>query len=219
MESWTDSLLRAAQAMDPLEAVAVVCSILYLWLAGRESLWCWLFAAISVVLYMILLVEANLWAETGLQVYYLFMAGYGYYSWKTKRVQEARLERSTKALSFPEDERPERPITTLSLTQHVGLIALIGVLTVATGFALQTYTSASLPFLDSFTTWGAVVTTWMVTRKYLENWLYWIVVDGVGIYLYASRELYLTSFLFAAYVVMVIVGYFHWRNLYRQQTA
>lgn len=202
MASWINEVATMAAAMDPMEAVAVVCSILYLVLAGRENNWCWFFAAVSVILYTILLVEANLWAETALQGYYLFMAGYGFYQWKFRKGKTTR---------------EELPISVLNTKQHLLLIGLIVVGTAGVGAALHAFTPASMPFVDSFTTVGALVTTWMVTRKYLENWLYWIIVDGVGVYLYASRGLYLTSVLFAAYVIMVIIGYFHWRNLYRKQ--
>ena len=84
---------------------------------------------------------------------------------------------------------------------------------------LQQFTDAALPYLDSFTTWGSLVTTWMVARKVLENWLYWLVIDSVSIYLYIDRELYLTALLFAAYVVIVIIGYVKWSQRYRAQSS
>ncbi len=70
--------------------------------------------------------------------------------------------------------------------------------------------------MDAFTTWGAVLTTFMVARKVIENWLYWIVIDGVSVFLYIDRGLYLTAALFVAYVVIVVFGYFNWR---RQEQA
>jgi nicotinamide mononucleotide transporter len=84
---------------------------------------------------------------------------------------------------------------------------------------LTSYTQAALPLLDSFTTWGSIVTTWMVTRKILENWLYWLLIDSVSIYLYIERELYLTAALFAAYLIIVIFGYRKWLLHYRQTSA
>ena len=75
------------------------------------------------------------------------------------------------------------------------------------------------PILDSFTTWGSIVTTWMVARKILENWLYWLVIDSASIYLYLDRELYLTAALFAVYLVIVIFGYFQWLQHYRARSS
>jgi len=76
-----------------------------------------------------------------------------------------------------------------------------------------------MPFLDSFTTWGSILTTWMVARKILENWLYWLVIDSVSIYLYLDRELYLTALLFALYLVIVLFGYRKWLLHYRATSS
>ena len=77
---------------------------------------------------------------------------------------------------------------------------------------LASSTSASWPFVDSFTTWGSVLTTFMVARKILENWIYWIVIDAVSIFLYLDRGLYLYAGLFVIYVIIAIFGYFGWRR-------
>ena len=74
-----------------------------------------------------------------------------------------------------------------------------------------------MPYLDSFTTWGAVLTTYMVAKKVLENWIYWFVIDAIAIYLYIDRELYLTALLMAIYVVMVVFGYTAWLKIYKTQ--
>ncbi|HKI74702.1 MAG TPA: nicotinamide mononucleotide transporter family protein, partial [Pseudomonadales bacterium] len=81
------------------------------------------------------------------------------------------------------------------------------------------YTDDQLPVLDSFTTWGAIVTTWMVARKILENWPYWLVIDAVSIYLYVDRELYFTALLFVAYVIIIGFGWNEWIKRYREQPA
>ncbi len=77
---------------------------------------------------------------------------------------------------------------------------------------LTAYSQAALPYIDSFTTWGAIVTTWMVTRKILENWIYWFVIDAVSVYLYVSRGLFLTAVLFLIYLVLIVIGYRTWRR-------
>ena len=75
-----------------------------------------------------------------------------------------------------------------------------------------------MPCLDSCTTWGAGLTTYMVAKKVLENWIYWFVIDALAIYLYIDRELYLTALLMAVYVIMVIFGYAAWLKIYKSQT-
>ena len=173
-----------------IESAAVFFSILYVILALKESIWCWGAAAISVILYSYICYTAQLYPETGLQVFYLFMAFYGYYQWN-KNDSTLQIQQWT-------------------ITKHL-LILLIGaILTFSMGFYFSLYTNAALPLVDSFTTVFSVFSTYMVTKKVLGNWLYWIVIDAVSVYLYFSRDLHLTSLLFMAYTIIAIFGYFSW---------
>lgn len=173
-----------------IESAAVFFSILYVILALKESIWCWGAAAISVILYIFICYTAQLYPETGLQVFYLFMAFYGYYQWN-KNDSTLQIQQWT-------------------ITKHL-LILLIGaILTFLMGFYFSLYTNAALPLVDSFTTVFSVFATYMVAKKVLGNWLYWIVIDAVSVYLYFSRDLHLTSLLFMGYTIIAIFGYFSW---------
>ena len=173
-----------------IESVAVFFSILYVILALKESIWCWGAATISVILYIYICYTAQLYPETGLQVFYLLMAFYGYYQWN----------KSDSTLQIQQ----------WTITKHL-LILLIGaLLTFLMGFYFTIYTNAAMPLVDSFTTVFSVFATYMVTKKVLGNWLYWIVIDAVSVYLYFSRDLHLTSLLFIVYTVIAIFGYFSW---------
>ena len=79
----------------------------------------------------------------------------------------------------------------------------------------MSHTDAAFPYADSFTTVAAIVTTYMVARKVLENWVYWFVIDSVSVYLYASRGLYLTTLLFLSYLVLIVIGFRTWLREYR----
>jgi nicotinamide mononucleotide transporter len=185
---------------------AVVLGIAYLLLVVRESLWCWYAAFISTSIFLYLFWDVNLLMESALQVYYLVMAVYGWWHWRSGESNHA-------------GENNELAISTWPLRTH--LLAIAGVLlaSLLSAELLKHYTQAALPLLDSFTTWGSILTTWMVTRKILENWLYWLVIDSVSIYLYLDRELYLTALLFMAYIVIVIIGYRKWLLHYRQTSS
>jgi nicotinamide mononucleotide transporter len=87
---------------------------------------------------------------------------------------------------------------------------------VTVAYLLSEHSSAAWPYVDSFTTWASVITTYLVTRKYLQNWLYWIVIDLVSIPLYIDRGLNLTALLFVAYVIIAVIGYFKWREHFTQ---
>ena len=182
--------------MELIEATAVVFGIAYLLLAVREHIWCWYAAAVSTVTFLYIFWEVRLLMESALQLYYLFMAGYGWYHWQRGGTGGAE----------------RLPITTWPLRRHLWMVMAILIASLLSGWLLSYYTDARLPFVDSFTTWGSIVTTWMVARKLLENWLYWLVIDSVSIWLYLDRQLYLTVGLFAVYLVIAVFGYWQWRR-------
>ena len=185
------------------EALAVLFGIAYLLLAMRESLWCWPAAFLSTLIYLFLFWHAELPMESGLQFYYLAMAVYGWWHWRG----------GASAAAEP------LPVRTWPLRYHVAAIVLVLAASLVSGALLTHFGLGRLPYIDSFTTWGAIVTTWMVAQKLLENWLYWLVVDGVSLYLYVDRGLHLTALLFVVYLVIVVFGYFQWRRHYREQHA
>lgn len=176
------------------EVLAVVLAVIYLVLAIRQNIWCWAAAAISTLLYLYIMFEARLYMESVLQLFYLAMAGYGWHQWRQGGADGSPLT-----------------VSTWPVRLHVLAAGAVLILVFVSGELLTRYSNAALPFLDSLTTWGAVVATFMVTRKILENWIYWFVIDAVSIVLYLNRELYFTALLFTAYLVMIVIGYRSWR--------
>jgi len=191
---------QAYQAMSGWELIAVVLALAYLLLAMRQRIECWYAAFVSTGIYIFLFWEVNLLMESALQIYYLLMAVYGWAQWRDRG-------RSHSATS----------IQRWSAMQHLCALLLVLVLVWISGYLLQENSNAAWPYVDSFTTWGSVITTYMVTKKVLENWLYWLLIDAVSIVLYIDRELYLTALLFSFYLIIVCFGYVSWRRNYRQQ--
>ena len=183
-----------------LELAAFIFAVAYLVLAVRENSLCWYAAGISTLIFLFIFWDVKLYMESGLQIYYLAMAFYGWYQWRGANRETASLR-----------------VSKWRAKQHVIALALIATLTFISGSLLNSGTDANLPYLDSFTTWASVVTTFMVARKILENWFYWLVIDSVSIYLYLDRELYFTSLLFAIYIVIIFFGWFAWNRSYRQR--
>lgn len=206
---WSD-LLDAVSAMGWLEGVAVLLALVYVVLAAMESIWCWPAAFISTSIYLLLCIEANLWAESGLQLFYIVMAVVGWVQWRQRRPEHET--------GHPVSDKRGIPIIRWSWQRHLLIIAVNGALTLLVAWLLATYTTAANPYLDSFTTVFSLFTTWMVTQKVLENWLYWVAIDAASIFLYASREFTLTPYLFALYTLIAIAGYLRWRRLYLSQT-
>jgi len=179
----------------------VLCAIAYLFLAMRENIYCWHFAFLSTALYVWIFQDVNLYMESALNIYYVLMALYGWFCWSTSKPTAQGLK-----------------IKSWTLNLHIKVVSLICLLTAVSGILLSTNTDAYLPYLDSLTTWGSVITTFMVARKVLENWLYWVVINSLSIFLYVDRELYQTAVLFAMYTVMSVAGYFQWRSIYQRES-
>ena len=210
----SDQLLAAATSLSAWELVAVLLGIAYLLLAVRESLWCWYAAFISTGIFLWLFWEVSLLMESALQVYYLAMAVYGWHQWR----HGSRGRQAAPAAAATGSNQPLL-IGTWQLRTHLLVVAAVLAASAGSGFLLAQYTDAALPYLDSFTTWGSILTTWMVARKILENWLYWLVIDSASIYLYLERGLLLTAGLFAVYLIIVVFGYRRWLRQYRLQSA
>jgi nicotinamide mononucleotide transporter len=192
-------------AMSPLEVASVAFGLAYLVLAVQQNILCWPAALIGTLLSLVLFVEARLYPESALQLFYAAMAVYGWRQWQRRDVAG--------------DSAPaELPVSVWPLKYHA--LAISGTLIVAAVLGvLLSRTNAAFPYLDSFTSVAAVVTTYMVAKKILENWIYWLVIDGLTLYIYWSRELYLYAGLFAIYLVLVVVGFQRWHRDWRTQSA
>lgn len=193
------NILTAAAAMSIWEVAAVGFGVAYLALAMRQNNLCWYAAFIGTAISIGVFWDVSLLMESALNGYYLIMAVYGWWAWR-QGVEAKPL-----------------PIQRWGWRQHSLVIGLVVLLTLISGYWLENYTQAALPYLDSFTTWGAVITTWMVARKVLDNWLYWLVVDAAAAYMYILKDLYLFAGLMLVYLVMVIFGWISWHKEYKEQ--
>ncbi len=183
-----------------LETLAVALGIAYLVLAMRENSLCWYCAFFSTALYVWIFGDVSLYMESALNVYYMGMAIYGWFQWQRGGVNHEGLE-----------------IVRWTAKQHGLAISTIVLIALVSGYLLSIGTDARLPYLDSLTTWGSILTTVMVARKVLENWLYWIVINTISIYLYLDRGLEQTALMFMLYLVLAILGYYAWRKKYVDQ--
>jgi len=190
--------LLSGQAVSSsvIELIAVILAISYLLLAVKQQIWCWPAAFLSSLIYLYVFFEVQLYMESMLQVYYAGMAVYGWQQWQKKENDQTR------------------PIRTWPLRQHLISLVLILAGTYIAG-RLLVQTDARLPYIDAFTTVASVLTTYMVTQKILENWIYWLVIDLVSIFLYLDRALYFTALLFCIYIVIIGFGWLQWLTLWR----
>jgi len=177
-----------------IELIAAALAVLYLLLAIKQRLSCWIAAFVSSVLYVWVLFGARLYMESALNGFYALMALYGFWQW-----QHGKGGRALRVTRWPP-------------AHHLIALAAVVFASLFTWFFLRRYTAAAWPFLDSMITWCSVFATFLVARKVYENWYWWLVIDSVSMCLYFTRHLYVTMLLFALYVALIVVGMREWRR-------
>lgn len=195
MNEFINGFMDALINISPWEALAVLLAVAYLLLAMRQSLWCWPAAFVSTLIYTILFFDAALLMDSVLNAYYLLMAIYGWYSWK-----------------YGNKNKEELDINSWGMMRNIQIIALLTLVSIGFGYVMDNYTRADFAYLDSATTVFAVFSTYMLAKKILENWLYWIVIDAVSIYIYIQKAFYLTAGLFIFYTILAFFGYLQWKR-------
>lgn len=190
------------KTLSPAEVIAVLAAVAYLVLAIRQNILCWFFALVSTAIYIALFIDARLYMESLLNGFYFVMALYGWYFWHTGGERDSSL-----------------PVTRWRMPVHAAAVAVIGAVSLLCGALLDRYSDAAYPYVDSLTTFAAIWATFLVARKVLENWWYWLVIDAISIFLYWARDLQLTSLLFVAYVALIPFGLVAWTRSYDERLA
>jgi nicotinamide mononucleotide transporter len=191
-------LLQQAQAMSLLETLAVALAVMYLLLAIRQNIWCWFCAAISTAIFVYLFFQVSLYMEALLNVFYFAMAIYGWRKWRAGVVDGGEL-----------------PVVVWPLQTHAWAIIVILLVSASSGYLLATRTDAAFPYIDSITSWAAVWATYLVARKVLENWWYWLAIDATMVYVFWAKQLELTAVLYVVYLLLIPVGLISWTRSYR----
>lgn len=188
--------------MDPLELVAVCFGVVSVWLSTRQHIASWPTALVNTSLYFVVLGRAQLYANAGLQLVYFSLSCYGWYQWKYGGATHTGVVVT----------RTPRRLALVLVAIGVSAAALVA-------WILLRFTDAASPWLDAGTTATSLVAQWMMTRKLLENWLIWTVVNVVYIGLYLQQGLRLTAGLYVAFLVLAILGFQSWRRSLHQRLA
>jgi nicotinamide mononucleotide transporter len=201
MSDWLTFIIDAFALMSGWEIFAALLGMAYIIFAAKESQWCWPIAFISTLIYTVLFWEGQLPMQALLNFYYMGMAIYGYMLWRKHGVTEDKLA-----------------ITSWSWTKQLTFLLIATVLSVITAYYLEVTETSQNPYLDASVTIFSVMNTWLMAKKVLQNWLYWIVIDGAAIVLYAQSGYFATVILFSVYTILAIIGFISWQKLYRQQS-
>jgi len=179
-----------------IESLGAITGLVYLFFSIRQNIWLWPWGIITSLIYAYVFFQAKFYAGMSLQFYYFGISIYGWSLWFTGKQRV----------------RGYFPVKKTDKKRWIIFICLTFFLTVIIWLILDRFTDSPVPFWDAFITSGSIVATWMLARKYLEHWLFWILIDLVAIATYIYKELYPTVILFLVYTVMAIVGYYQWRK-------
>jgi nicotinamide mononucleotide transporter len=189
------------QHQNWLEITGVITGLLCVGLAAINNIWNWPVAIVSVGIYIFIFFDARLFADMGLQVYFMIMNFYGWYYWSKK----------------PDNEE-KSPVLLITNKEIVYSVIAVIIFTFFLGTVLK-YTPASYPYIDSFCAACSLVAQVFLARKVLENWLIWIFVDIIYVGVYIFKGLHLTAIMYGIYVGIALLGYIDWKKDYKKQLA
>ena len=179
---------------DAWQIPAVIAAFLNIYLAARASIWNWFFGIIAVTLYAVIFYHAKLYGDMSLQGFYFVLQFYGYYQWKFGGAKHTELS----VLHLPKKQY---------WIYGFAFLILFGLFY----YLLSHHTNSTTPIIDAFTTALSLVAQWMMCKKYLENWVLWMIMDAISIYMYSYKQLYLTGVLYAAFFVLCVMGFRTWK--------
>jgi len=191
--------------MTILEIIAAVFGFLCVWFYIVRNVWSWPTGLVQVLLLIAVFYNAKLYADMALHVVYVALQIFGWISW----IRSSRI---------PQPDTPGTEMVVVRSLSRRGIVTSIittFLLTVAFAFSLTHWTDAELPIADSFVAAASLVAQSLLATRYLENWIYWIVIDTVGVGLFAYKELYPTAILYALFWAMAIAGLIRWIHAFR----
>ena len=189
--------------MSPLEVFAALITAFSVWLTVKENIWCWPTGVVSVVLYGWIFWQARLYANALLQAFYLVLIIYGWYEWLHGGKNHGRLGVS------------RTPLHGWVLTIVIGIVCAA-----LMGWVMKHYTDAAMPYADAATATFSIAAEAMTTRKWIENWIVWIAVDGVTTWILVRQGLYASALLYASFLVLAAFGWIEWKkSLVRSASA
>ena len=181
-----------------LDILTTILGLIYIWLEYRAHIALWVLGVIMPALDIVLYWQHGLYGDAGMACYYTFAALYGFYVWKFVKTRK---------------KKEPLPIIFLPRRQYLPTIVFFFVAWAAVYYVLITWTDSTVPLLDSFTNALSFVGLWALARKYVEQWVFWMVVDGVCTFLYIKKGIPFKAMLYGLYVVIAIAGYLKWRSV------
>jgi len=189
-----------------LDITTTVLGLAYILLEYKASIWMWAVGAVMQILGIVLYYQKGVYADCGMEFYYLAMTAYGWWRWSHKSTSD-----SVASVAG------ETPITHIPLRLALSWGTIFLLLWALIWWLLTTYTDSTVPVADAFTTSLSLIGIWALAHKYLEQWFVWIAVDVVTCVLYFHKDIPFKASLYGLYVVIAVFGYCRWRRMMAQQ--
>lgn len=187
-----------------LEILGFCVGIVYLWYEYHASWRMWIASVIMPAISMWIYFDKGLYADFAINIYYLVIAVYGFIIWRWGKADHKKSDEG-------------RPVTHIPGRYYPALIIAVALLWLAMGWILDHGTDSTVPWYDSFTTAMSIAGMWLLARKYVEQWIVWIIVDAVCVWLYAYKGIFFYSALYAIYTVIACFGYRKWLRMIETQ--
>ena len=206
-----------------LDIFTTILGLVYIWLEYRAHIALWIVGIIMPALDVILYWQHGLYGDSAMAVYYTVAALYGYAVWKWGvhlnifRKGSSDNSRQDTVVTQAVESNDAVCISHMPLRRYfpVGVVFLVA--WGATYWVLIRYTNSTVPVLDAFTNALSFVGLWALSRKYIEQWAFWIIVDGVATYLYIIKGIPFKAFLYGLYIVIAVLGYLKWQKMMKKQ--
>jgi nicotinamide mononucleotide transporter len=184
-----------------IEILATTTGLIYLVYSVEQNKLLWVFGLITSLLYIYVFYKAKIYADMGINFYYVIISIYGWIHWTNPGNLKARV----------------LPVNSIKWKTGILLTLLTLILFLLISFVLTEYTDSDIALWDAFTTAASITATWMLARKMLEHWLIWIIVDSISAGLYIIKGLYPTVILFIVYTLLAVFGYIEWRKTWKSE--
>lgn len=196
MDARAGWVIETMMEFNWVEACGVVFGVGGVWLTIRQNIWCWPVGLVNIIIYFYIFFQVRLYADMGLQAFYVVVSLYGWWHWLHGR----------------SGKKSKLPVSRLRW-QHGLVLSLIGIVaTPLVGWLLETRTDADIPYWDSLTTVVSLIAQWLMARKILECWFLWIAVDTLYVGIYIFKGLHPTAGLYAFFLILAALGFIEWKK-------
>lgn len=210
-----------------IEIAGVAVGLVYIYLEYRASIWLWVAGIVMPALYIYIYYAAGLYADMGINVYYLLASFYGiavWLGWGSRFLAKRERNKNSSPIESTETAQKEKspqvlPISHMPSRYYPPAVAICLLFFVVIAWILVNFTDSVVPYMDSLTTAMSVVALWMLAHKYVEQWFAWILVNAISCGLYFYVGINYTALLYGLYVIIAIFGYFKWLKLMEEQNG